>query len=131
MTAALCAAWLLAVALVVLWPTPVDRGGGPLLRQALSYLYAHGLPAFVTYGSLEFLANVLMFIPLGLFWFILSPRGWRWAGPLAGMALSILIEVTQLLLLPQRVATPYDVIANTLGALSGTLVAWVLLRSRR
>ncbi|MEG9247435.1 VanZ family protein [Arthrobacter sp. Soc17.1.1.1] len=129
-TAGLCAAWLVAVALIVLWPTPVDRAGGPLLQRALAYLYTHGLPAFVTYSSVEFLSNVLMFAPLGLFWFILIPRGWRWAGPLAGMVLSLLIEGTQALLLPQRVATPDDVLANTIGAVCGTLVAWMLVSAR-
>lgn len=129
-TAGLCAAWLVAVALIVLWPTPVDRAGGPLLQRALAYLYTHGLPASVTYSSVEFLSNVLMFAPLGLFWFILTPRGWRWAGPLAGMVLSLLIEGTQALLLPQRVATPDDVLANTIGAVCGTLVAWMLVSAR-
>jgi VanZ family protein len=129
-TAGLCAAWVLAVALIVLWPTPVDRAGGPFLQRALAYLYAHGLPPSVTYSSVEFLSNVLMFAPLGLFWFILAPRGWRWAGPLAGMVLSLLIEGTQALLLPQRVATPEDVLANTIGAVGGTVAAWMLVSAR-
>jgi glycopeptide antibiotics resistance protein len=47
------------------------------------------------------------------------------------MALSLLIEGTQALLLPQRVATPDDVLANTLGAMGGTLAAWTLLRRHR
>jgi glycopeptide antibiotics resistance protein len=130
-TGVLCALWLLAVALVVLWPSPVDAAGGEWLRRGLRFLYTHGLPTSVTYNAVEFTANIVMFVPFGLFWFILAPRGWRWAGPLAGMALSTLIEVTQLLLLPQRVATPYDVLANTLGALTGTVLGWLLLRSRR
>jgi hypothetical protein len=120
---ALCAVWLLAVALIVLWPTPVDRAGGGALRHGLEYLYRHGLPAFVTYGVVEFMANVLMFVPLGLFWFMLTPCRWRWWAPAAGFALSTAIETTQLLVLPQRFATPHDVVANTLGSLFGTLVA--------
>jgi VanZ family protein len=130
-TAVLCAAWLLAVALIVLWPTPVDRAGGGWLRAILRDLYAQGLPTSVTYTAVEFASNVLMFVPFGLFWFILAPRGWRWVGPLAGMTLSVAIEVTQLVLLPQRVSTPWDVLANALGALAGTVLGWLLLRLRR
>ncbi|WP_368783604.1 VanZ family protein [Arthrobacter sp. B1805] len=85
----------------------------------------------MTYGAVEFLANVVMFVPFGVFWFILAPRGWRWAGPLAGMGLSASIEVAQLLLLPQRVASPYDVLANTLGALAGCTLGWVMLLPER
>ena len=126
----LCAIWLIVVALIVLWPTPVDRAGGEVLRRVLTYLYAHGLPTFVTYSSVEFLSNVLMFVPLGLFWCILAPRAWRWWGPVAGFGLSVLIEVTQSALLPQRFATPYDVLGNTLGALAGAVLGMALVLSR-
>jgi hypothetical protein len=61
---ALCAVWLLAVAMIVLWPTPVDRAGGGWLRGVLGALHSHGLPALVSYGTVEFVANVLMFVPL-------------------------------------------------------------------
>ncbi len=123
---ALCAAWLLAVAMIVLWPTPVDRAGGGTLRRGLEYLYAHGLPTFVTYSLVEFTANVLMFVPLGLFWFLLTPRHWRRWAPVVGLVLSAAIEATQHILLPQRFATPYDVLANTLGATLGALIAAAL-----
>ncbi|WP_220725888.1 VanZ family protein [Arthrobacter cheniae] len=119
----------MAVAFIVLWPTPVDRAGVGWLRGLLGALHAHGLPALVSYGTVEFAANVLMFVPLGLFWFLLAPRSWRWAGVFAGFGLSLLIEVAQLLLLPQRFATPYDVLANTLGTFMGTVAAWFLLRT--
>jgi glycopeptide antibiotics resistance protein len=128
---ALCAVCLLTVALIVLWPTPVDRTGGAWVQGTLAYLYEHGLPTFATYEALEFFSNVLLFAPFGSFWFILAPRAWRWAGPLACFGLSLLIEGTQAVLLPQRVATPPDVLANTLGAVCGTLAAWALVTARR
>jgi hypothetical protein len=129
--AALCSVWLVAVAFIVLWPTPVDRAGGGSLRGVLRTLHTHGLPPLVSYGTVEFIANVLMFVPLGLFWSLLAPRGLRWAGPLAGLSLSLLIEGMQAVLLPQRVATPQDVLANTLGAVCGTLAAWTLKTGRQ
>ncbi|WP_157940200.1 VanZ family protein [Arthrobacter ruber] len=121
----------MAVALIVLWPTPVDRGGAEALRRALNFLHEHGLPTFVTYSVVEFSANILMFVPLGLFWFLLTPPRLRWWAPAVSFALSTLIEATQFLLLPQRFATPYDVVANTLGALVGALTACALLTAGR
>ncbi|MHA7281102.1 VanZ family protein [Arthrobacter sp. MDT2-2] len=130
MTAGLCAAWLVAVAFIVLWPTPVDADAAGILRRGLEFLYRHGFPSFITYNVVEFTSNVLMFVPFGLFWFILAPHRWRWWGVTAGCALSALIEVTQLVLLPQRFATPYDVLANTLGALAGAALGWAHLQLR-
>lgn len=121
--------WVLTVASIVLWPTPVDQAVGGAVRLVLASLHGRGLPVSVSYGAVEFAANVLMFIPLGLFWFVLTPRGWRWAGPLAGLGLSILIEAMQFALLPERVATPWDVLADTAGAVCGTLAAWMLIRA--
>lgn len=105
----------------------MDRGGAGALRRALNFLHEHGLPTFVTYSVVEFSANILMFVPLGLFWFLLTPPRLRWWAPAVGFALSTLIEATQFLLIPQRFATPYDVVANTLGTLMGTITAWILL----
>lgn len=122
--------WVVVVAFVVLWPLPVDRHGGALLRRALNLLQRHGLPGWFDYQLVEFAANALMFVPLGLFFFILAPGGWRWLGPAVGFALSVLIEAIQLTALPHRVASPWDVVANTLGAVVGAAAAWGLLRSR-
>jgi glycopeptide antibiotics resistance protein len=98
--------------------------------RALAALHRRGAPLWFDYSFVEFTANIVMFVPLGLFFFILAPRGWRWLGPLVGLGLSAVIEFTQLVILPQRVATPYDVVANGFGAFVGTVVAWVLLRGR-
>lgn len=117
----------MCVAVIVLWPTPVDRNAAGILTRGLGFLHRHGLSDFVTYGLVEFTANIVMFAPLGLFWFLLAPPRWRWWGPAAGFVLSTGIEAAQYLLLPHRFATPYDVLANTLGAALGTLAAAVLL----
>ncbi|MFJ6003862.1 VanZ family protein [Arthrobacter sp. NPDC092385] len=121
--------WLAAVTFIVLWPTPVDENAASILRRGLGFLHGHGFPTFVTYNVVEFTANILMFVPLGLFWFILASRRLRWWAPGAGFALSTFMEVTQLILLQQRFATPYDVLANTLGASLGAVLASVLLWS--
>ncbi len=123
--------WLASVGVIVLSPSPVDTGAAGLLRRALAALHGRGVPTWLDYSFVEFSANIAMFVPLGLFFFILAPRGWRWLGPLVCLGLSSTIELTQLAVLPQRVASPYDVVANTSGALVGTVIAWGMLRARR
>lgn len=129
-TLVLCILWLIVLGLVVLSPLPVDRDGGTALRAALAGLQQAGWPSWLDYRFVETVANVIMFVPLGLFFFILAPRGWRWLGPVVGLGLSAGIEFTQLMALPERVASPYDVAANTAGSGVGTLLAWIMLRVR-
>ncbi|MHA7218366.1 VanZ family protein [Arthrobacter sp. MDT1-48-3] len=123
--------WLLGVGFIVFSPLPVDRHAGDLLRRGLAFVQGYGVPGWFDYGFVEFTANALMFLPLGLFFFLLAPRGWRWLGPVVAFGLSGLIEAVQLVALSQRVASPYDVAANTIGATAGTLLAWTMLRVRR
>lgn len=81
---------------------------------------------------LEFLANVALFVPIGL----LLPFAWSrlrlWHVVVIGVLLSGLIETVQGLM-PSRFPTISDVIANTLGALIGGILAalLVLLLTRR
>lgn len=75
-------------------------------------------------GLQDFVANVALFVPLGL---SLVLSGWRArSATLAGGACSMLIEITQARLLPNRDATASDVLANTLGAAVGAalMVSW-------
>jgi VanZ family protein len=126
----LCGLWLAAVAVIVFSPSPVETRANGLLMRALAALHRRGMPLWFDYSFVEFTANIVMFVPLGLFFFILAPQGWRWLGPFVGLLLSATIELTQFMVLPQRVATLYDVLANAFGALVGTVVAWILLQSR-
>ncbi|MFC7340762.1 VanZ family protein [Saccharopolyspora griseoalba] len=110
------AALLYATALgcYVLLPT----GGGCFAAQLLPLAGLTGGG-----GLLQFASNIALFVPLGA----LPARGSRFAAA-AGLAASLLIEVTQLTGLwfsfpcPYRVFDVNDVIANTLGALLGGFV---------
>lgn len=116
--------YVLAMASIAFWPVPVDSAAGPQLASALSWLHAHGIPAFVNYEFVEFTANVIFFIPLGL---ILSFALHRfWFACVLGLVTSALIELGQLLLLPNRYATLTDVVANTLGTCLGAGL-WLLI----
>ncbi|WZH37991.1 MAG: VanZ family protein [Microbacterium enclense] len=85
---------------------------------------------------LQVVLNVLLFVPLGFFLRVLGGRGILVAG-LVGLATTGLIETTQLTgvwgLYPcaYRVFDVDDLIANTSGALLGSLAAFVVPRKNR
>jgi len=121
---ALVLAVLYAVALVLIafWPSPVDRAGHDTLQRWLAWLQAHGAPGWLTYGMVEFASNIVLFIPAGFLIVVLAGARFWWLGPLAGLLGSAAIEVGQLILLPARTASTRDVVANTSGALIGTVL---------
>ncbi|TDW30585.1 VanZ family protein [Cryobacterium psychrophilum] len=123
----LSVAYLAALALIAFWPTPVDRGAhGPLI-SILASLQRHGAPDWLTYNFVEFAANIALFVPVGLLGVILlGARRW-WLAISAGFVASFFIEFGQLIFLPGRFATVNDVIANTSGAVIGTVGALVVL----
>lgn len=108
--------YLTALGLVVLWPTTISE---PFTRQ-LGRLDDR-FPGSVE--ALEFIANIVLFIPAGLLLAVLLGPGRRWLAMLAGVALSTAIEFAQGILLPARVATLSDIVANSTGALVGVLIA--------
>lgn len=116
-----------ALCAVVLTPAPVDRGtAGAVLRRFLELLHNTGIPAWVDYGLVETAANVLLFVPFGLLVGTWLGSRWTWLAAVAGFCLSAAVETCQALLLPERVPTLQDVLANTLGAALGTaaVYAW-------
>lgn len=71
-------------------------------------------------NPLEVLANVVFFVPFGIYLALLAPK-WRWSIPvLAGSSLAL--EITQHLLSIGSFDST-DVIANTAGGLLGLLLA--------
>ncbi len=125
------AAYLAAVLVVTLWPSPQSTDAPGWATATLDALHGLGIP--MTLPVLEASANVVMFGPFGVLGVPLLrgatarrrgvPIGvWRAVGlvTLAGAALSTAIELTQNLL-PGRVPTVQDVVLNTGGALLGAL----------
>jgi VanZ family protein len=127
---ALAAGGLALYGVVVLfaafWPTPIDRDYQSSVSKVLDVLHRHGLPGWFGYSKLEFTANVGMFIPLAFLVTLVLPARLWWLVLLICPGLSVIIEVTQGLLLSERFATPWDVLANTTGSLIGTIIALVL-----
>ncbi|WP_181905772.1 VanZ family protein [Microbacterium bovistercoris] len=90
--------------------------------------------SWLGFTALEKIANVLVFIPVGVLAALIVPlRLWPLA-LLAGPAFSAVIEIVQGLALSHRSATLSDLALNTLGATVGagiTLTARALHRSRQ
>ncbi len=133
LAAVLLVIYAVAVIVVVAWPTPVDATSHSWIQRVLKAFHSRDVLMFLGYRQVEFTANVVMFVPLGLLVGVLfGRRYWAWAIAL-GCAVSALIELLQFLLLAGRFGTVDDVIANTLGALIGALMARSFLawRARR
>lgn len=114
------------VALVVLLPvsySAIVNGIGDWMRYDL------GLTFFGS-GWIEFVANILMFTPLGFLLALLFRHPWY--GVALSLALSAAVEVVQIVI-PSRQASLRDVVANVLGAALGATVAWLIVvrRDRR
>ncbi len=128
-------AYLGFVAWVTLGPQPIDGGNDAVLWRALRFFSRHEVTHWITYQRLEFLANVGMFIPVGMFFLLLFGRRMWFVAVFAGVALTASIEFVQIFL-PDRVSDVSDIIANSLGTLIGVLFTLVVttgtaLRLRR
>ena len=122
MLAAVGVACLLGVLLIGYLPSRVDGGVEPAVRRVLAWLQGLGAPEWVNYDFADFVANIGFFVPIGLVAALLLPwRAW-WAAIPLGAALSGLLELGQLLFLPERFASWTDVAANSAGAVIGALV---------
>ncbi|MGH1523279.1 VanZ family protein [Leifsonia sp. L25] len=117
-------AYLLLVAWITLNPFPADPHRDPLLEGLLAACAQTPLLAWIDYDVVEFTANILLFVPMGLLFALLLGR-WRWWLAFAiGAAATLTIEFVQLFL-PARVSDPRDLLAKTLGTLVGIAVAAV------
>jgi len=130
LAAAALVLYLAVVAVIVLEPS----NGLPSssIERILAALRDHGVPSgLATFGSVEVVTNVLLFVPLTLLGSLAVPRlrWWGWL-PVAA-ALSCGIELAQGAFLPARTPSVSDVAANVTGAAVGLVLAWVVSRAVR
>jgi glycopeptide antibiotics resistance protein len=121
--------YVAVVAFIVFWP------GGDMASGSVQHIHAWlqnlGAPTSVTPPRIEFVCNVLLFVPLSLLGSLLKPQ-WTWSSwVVVGYVATFTIELIQALLLPDRSATMQDVVANTGGALIGAFAAWAIRHQRR
>lgn len=100
--------------LIALWPSPVDQNAGPFLRAV-----GRVIPP-LTVARIEFSANILLFVPLGLLLMLILRRRYL-VLPIA-IVVTVAIESAQGLLLDRRTPSMLDIIANTAGACLGMLI---------
>jgi glycopeptide antibiotics resistance protein len=128
------AVYLIVLVAIASTPERLDERVYPALLRALQRMRRLGAPEWLTYTTVEFGANVLLFVPLGaLVVLLLGPRRWPWA-IVVGIAASGLIELAQGLFLSSRVSSLQDVVANGSGALLGailTVAVLTVVRRRR
>jgi VanZ family protein len=114
--------FLLALALLTLTPSRVENAMPNLLDLTLAAIHRLGWTA-LDFHRLEVLANIVVFIPVGILAFLLMPRRVWPLALLVGPAASIAIETAQLVALPHRASTVTDVLANSTGATFGVALA--------
>jgi glycopeptide antibiotics resistance protein len=127
---AVTALYLLAVAWITLVPTRAGTGG--VIQDVLDLLARIPLTAGLGRPEIEFTANVLLFVPMGLLFTLLLGTSRWWAALVIGVGATCAIEVAQLFI-PSRVSDVRDLVANTVGTLIGIALiaaAVAVLRAR-
>ena len=113
--------YLALVGWITLDPAPPDTAVNPWLLRFLEVVP-------IGYDTLEFVANIGMFVPIGILITLLA--GHWWLALAAGVALTCGIEFTQQFL-PARFTEVRDLLANSLGAAIGALAVVAVARLRR
>ncbi|SDQ41438.1 VanZ like family protein [Curtobacterium sp. UNCCL20] len=119
---ALTAAYAWVIWRMTLTPQVFTSAQNSLVLHAIAWVQQLPHGTWFTYERTEFLANIAMFVPVGMLAALWLPRRWWFLGAVVGVALSAGIEVAQAVYLPARVADPRDVLSNGLGGLLGATV---------
>lgn len=119
---ALSIPFLIGLAALTLTPSKVEDSMPNLLDVILTTTHRLGWE-WLDFTRLEIIANVLVFVPVGILAFLLLPRRVWFLALLVGPLLSAMIETAQRVALPHRAATVNDVVANSTGAILGVVVA--------
>ncbi|WP_114560703.1 VanZ family protein [Desertihabitans aurantiacus] len=98
------------------WQSVTNEGSGGVLSPA-TWLDP---VTWTTGGPLEFVANIILFVPVGVLLRRAFPRLPAVGAVAVGVVLTLSIEVLQIPL--DRVSDPRDLVANTAGALLGTVL---------
>ena len=114
------------ILVVTLSPAQMDVSYQNAVIRLLDALHRNGVPQWFGYGEVEFLANVAMFVPFGFLVAILLPQKLSLLTVLVGPGFSAFVENFQRQFLDERVASIYDVYANSAGAIGGLILAALL-----
>lgn len=116
--------YAVVVAIIVFSPYPFLSAFDPAIRTL-----GRVIPG-LTLVRAEFVANIAMFVPFGIFLSVFLPRRRYLVLPL-GFVTTVVIETVQGLFLMSRSDSVLDIIANTAGAAIGLLIVELSDASRR
>lgn len=129
-------AYLVFVGWLTLTPQSQHYDEAAFVQRVLDALHRRGYAESIDFNRFEFLANIALFVPVGVFLLLLFGAGGWWLAIATASAMTIGIESLQTQI-PGRVPSDRDLFANGLGAVIGVGVALVLTlpatvrRSRR
>jgi glycopeptide antibiotics resistance protein len=131
----LTGAYLVFVRWLTLTPQDDHTRQAQLAERILTELHERGYAESIDYSRFEFLANIALFVPVGMFLLLLFGAGGWWLALIASFAMTAGIESLQHEI-PGRVPDDRDLVANGTGAAIGIVIALVLtlpatLRRRR
>jgi len=118
-------AYLAFVGWLTLTPASDAPTQSDLVLRVLARLQRDDHLAWLTYDRAEYLANVALFLPVGLFLLLLFGTRFWWLAVAAALTLTSLIETAQRAI-PGRVSDERDIAANTMGAVVGVAAGLVL-----
>ena len=135
MLSLLTGGYLAFVAWLTLTPQADAAARISIIYRVLDALHRRGYLLSIDDTQVEFLANIALFVPVGMFLLLLFGARLWWVALTASFAMTTFIETAQRSI-PGRVPDERDLVANGLGAVIGVLVALVLalpatLRRRR
>jgi len=117
--------FLAMIAFLALTPRRIEERIPNVLDLVLATAHRLGW-ASLDFVTLEIIANVLVFIPVGIIAYVFAPQRLWWLSLVAGPAVSVGIELVQLLALPNRVPSLADIAENALGATIGVVLCALL-----
>ncbi len=130
----LSGSYVLFVVWLTLSPQPINRERASLINRVLDGLHRRGYVDWLDFTRLEFLSNIALFVPIGVFLLLLLGFKRWWLAGLTASAMTMLIESAQTRI-PGRVPDTRDIFANTVGGLIGIAIALILtlpdIRRRR
>lgn len=118
-------AYLGFVAWLTLTPDLAERDEWGLVLRVVERLQRYDELSWLTFDRAEALANVALFVPVGLFFLLLVGTRFWWVAFGLGMAMTVAIETAQRSI-PGRVPDPRDLLTNTAGTVVGVVVGVLL-----
>ena len=108
-------------------PRPIDRGVTPWIRGRLDYMHRHGLREWIGYDFVEYAAHVVLFVPFGILAVVAVGRGLAWLAVVAGIAVSVLVEVGPSVVGAGSAPDMFELLLNVVGVVAGAVIGWAVL----